>query len=218
MRLALKFLICKFVSVANLQNLISGENMFRKTLASLLFLGFSLYAGSVSADQKSCHHHNDHNRSHVLRDYAVLSNQVAVTDGTNVTWAPLPNAISSGISVDSLGRITLPTGLYLVEYTVRLSRTPVSDTSTVVTQLQQTVGGIPTNIAQAAVTSNTAIDGVTNSEPASQTQITGYAIIEVTSSTNNIINLAVDITGSQLSIPAASGVDANAQMFILQLK
>jgi hypothetical protein len=154
-----------------------------------------------------------------LRNYAVLSNQVAVFDGDNIPWTPASvGNTSAGITVDGAGFITLPTsGLFLVQYTVRLTRSPVNGTNGAIVQLQQTVAGVPTNITQASINSNTSIDGVDNLEPESQPQITGYALINVTSATNNVLNLAINLNGSNISIPAASGIDANAQLTILQI-
>jgi hypothetical protein len=81
------------------------------------------------------------------------------------------------------------------------------------------VAGTFTNINESTITSNTSIDGISVGIPLSQTQISGYALVNVTTSTNNVIGLAVSITPiSNLSIPAASGTDANAQLAILQLR
>lgn len=213
--------------------------MYRKFLASLLFLGCSLQSGMAVADTEafdqanidvssykhrhhhSSHHHSSSHHAHPLANFAVLSNQVAVVTGTNIPWSPLPDTISSGIVVDSTtGSITLPPfpGLFLVEYTVRITKTPFTGTAIATVQLQQTVFGIPTDIPQAAITSNTSVDRVTDVVPQSDTQITGFALIAVTSSVNNVINLLVTITGGNITIPATSGTDANAQMTILQLR
>jgi len=198
--------------------------MFNKFLASLV-LGFSLHTGLASAAMEavdpantlSSHHHESY--TYGLRNYAVVSNQVAVTTGENIPWSPASGTISSGITVDGAGNITFSkVGLYLVQYTVRLQKSPFNGTSTAVVQLQQTVSGTPENITQAAITNNVSNDGLTAAQPESQTQITGFAIVNVTSSSNNVINLAVTITGSNLAIPAASGMDANAQLTILQIQ
>ena len=200
--------------------------MLTKLFTRLFVLTFALQANVAHAnwdDQdyseieeygfevvEKSHHHN----------YAVLSNQAAVTSGENIPWSPASSTVSSRISVDGLGNITLPKkGLFLVQYTVRLTKSPFNGTATATVQLQQTVSGTPTNISEAAVTTNTSIDGLTNPQPESQTQLTGYALVNVTSTRNNVINLAVSITpSSNISIPQASGTDANAQLVILQLK
>ena len=120
--------------------------------------------------------------------------------------------------MDGSGLITLPTsGIFLVQYTVRFDKSPFNGTSTAVVQLQQTVAGVLANVTQPTVTNNNSNDGVTAAQPASQVQVSGYALITTTSSTNNTLALGVTITGSNLSVPAASGIDANAQFTILQL-
>jgi hypothetical protein len=157
-----------------------------------------------------------------ILNYAVLSNQAAVTSGNNVLWASTSNSnVSSDISINTTtGAVTLPTsGLFLVTYTVRINRTPFASTDIFTVQLQQTVAGVPTNISQAAVTSSAATDGITDPVPVSQAQVTGYALINVTSAANNALNLliTIDQPGS-ITIPATSGTDANAQMVILQIQ
>ena len=47
-------------------------------------------------------------------------------------------------------------------------------------------------------------------------QLTGYAIVNVTSATNNQIQLAITLSGAA-SLPVATNPDANANMTILQL-
>lgn len=153
-----------------------------------------------------------------VRNYAVLSNQTEVLSGDNFLWAATPASnLSSGITFDpSTGLITLPTGIFLIKYTARLN-IEVSPDSTATVQLQQTVNGTPTNISQAAITNDLEIDGFTDIYPDEQSQIVGYALIQVTSSANNAINLVFTLAGSNIFIPAASGTDANAQIAILQL-
>lgn len=204
--------------------------MLKKFLAMFLFAGFSLNAGISEIDANDYHHsghssHHHHHHSRGIRNYAVLANQSAVTTGEIIPWTSstisagaVPPAASAGdpISVDVLGNITLPIGVFLVEYTVRINKTPFDGTSTAVAQLQQTVSGVPTNIAQPAITTNTSIDGITAGVPESQTQITGVAIITVTSTSNNVIDLLVTLSGGD-TIPAATGTDANAELVIIQL-
>lgn len=160
-------------------------------------------------------------RPHPLCNYAVLSNQAAVTDDSNVLWLENnpDNIFTSGISVDtSTGNITLPRhGVFLVTYTVRITRTPFDGTSVATAQLQQTSGGIPTNISQPAVTNYTQIDGVTNTVPQTDSQIVGFAIITTDGSLNNVINLRVFLD-TNLTVPSTSGTDANAQLTIVQLR
>lgn len=152
-----------------------------------------------------------------LRNYAVLSNQAALTvdDTDTVLWAATTeNRLSSGITVDNItGDITLPTtGIFLVQYSVRLNRTPFNGDSNVTVQLLQ--AGLA---SQVAITQNNSADGVTQAEPASQTEVTGYALVIVTSSLNNTIRLDVTLPAGGATVPAATLNDANAQMTILQL-
>jgi hypothetical protein len=195
--------------------------MHKKFMTSMLVLG-SMCTGAIYAESEEnlipkLHHHH-HDQEHL--GYAVLSNQAAVTNGDNILWAPFSGGASSHIGVDGAGNITLDSpGKYIVQYTVRVTRSPFNGTAVASLQLQQTVGGVPTNINTATITNATFIDGVTNNEPQSDTQITAYAFIEVTGNGDKVINLrAVFDDESNLSIPAASGLDANAQMIILQVR
>lgn len=197
--------------------------MFKKFLPVLLLAGFSLQADMVPPELENINpmaHHSGSSSSHHhhgIRTYAAFSNQAAVITGENIPWT-INSFSSAGFSVDGTGDITLPkTGIYLVQYTVRLTRTPFDGTSTATVQLQQTVSGVPTNITQSSVTSNTSIDGITDDVPESQTQITGYALVNVTATTNNVLNLAVTLTGGGVTIPATTGLDANAELVILHL-
>lgn len=154
-----------------------------------------------------------------IGNYGVLTNQATVVSGNNILWAATPAGnLSAGIVVNtSTGNITLPTtGLFLVEYTVRFTRAPYEGTSTAIAQLQQTIAGTPTNITQSAITQNVAVDGLTFAIPQSNPLVTGWALIRVTSTANNVINLQLSYGGND-TFPVASGVDANAQMMILQL-
>ena len=201
--------------------------MINKFLGVLLLAAFSLNASTASdsltqtseESLNACYYgHKKSHRSYGLRSYALFSNQVQVLSGTNVPWSPTTDVNNSpSITVDPIGNITLPdSGTFLVQYTVRLTKTPFNGTSTATVQLQQTLSGVPTNITQSAITSNTSIDGLSSEQPSSQTQIVGYAIVQ-TGSASNVINLAVNITGGNLTIPPASGIDANAEIVILQL-
>lgn len=164
-----------------------------------------------------------------FRNYAVLSNQAAVsqsTSGNTILWnSTTNNNLSSEISVNSTtGLITLPTsGTFFIEYSVRYNRLPPlptgsPNTDTFVAQLQQTVAGVPTNITQPAITSSSYTDNVYADlgVPLFQPQITGYALITVSSAANNAIDLVVTFSGND-TMPAAIGTDANAEMVILQL-
>lgn len=151
--------------------------------------------------------------------YALLSNQPAVLSGNNILWTNTGGNTLRHIQLDTNGNIHLPHhhGVYLVQYTVRINKSPYNGTSTATVQLQQTVADVPADISQPAVIENIAVDTVTSGAPSSQTQITGYAIVHVTSSHNNVLSLLVNFTGSNMSLPATSGNDANAQISILQI-
>jgi len=184
--------------------------MFKKLLLSVLIGAYSLHAGLFTPSNTP---------AGGIRNYAVLSNQAAVTDGEKIVWSSSSNVATPHVVLHDSGDISLLIpGEYLVQYTVRLTKTPFSGTATVVTQLQQTVSGVSSNISQSAVTTNSAIDGITDSGPSSQTQITGFAVISTTSSLDNTINLTVAITGENLTIPVTTDLDANAQLMILQLR
>jgi len=152
-------------------------------------------------------------------NYAVLSNQATVATGANVLWAATPvGNISGAITLNpATGSITLPTGLFLVEYTVRFTKTPFEGTATAVAQLQQTVASVPTNITQPAITTTTSVDGISDAIPSSNDLVSGWALVTVTGATNNAINLVVSYDGND-SLPATAGVDANAQLSIVQLR
>jgi hypothetical protein len=151
--------------------------------------------------------------------YAVLSNQAAVASASSVLWAASSaTSISPGVVLNTAnGSLTLPFGTYLVQYSVRFNKTPFDGTTTATAQLQQTVAGVMTNIGQAAIVDNTAVDAVPGAlTPVSQTVFTGQAIVTVNSITNNAISLFVT-PGSDITVPAATGTDANAQLSVLQV-
>lgn len=146
-----------------------------------------------------------------LRNYAVLSGQAALTSPATVSW--IPTGLSSGISVAG-GVVTLPTtGLFLVQYTVRVTLSETTaETSTATVQVLQ--GGVP--VGQPAVTTNTGIIAVTDVGDSLQFQISGYAFINSAAAAGNTIGLLVNLTG-EFTVPVATGSDANAQMVVLQL-
>lgn len=192
--------------------------MLKKLLASLMLLTCTLQANDSKIDNDSGHSLIEKAR-HCLQ-YGVFSNQVAIDSGSNILWSPATlDSSSDCISVDNAGFITLPArrGVYLVQYTVKVSESEFAGTSSATVQLQQTNLGISTNILQPAVTSTSRIDLVTSSPPESQTQITGYAVIRVTGALDNVINLTATFTGSYFML-ATTGTDANAQIMIQQIR
>ncbi len=190
--------------------------MFKKLLASLMLLTCTLQANDLQIDNNALIE-----KARCCLQYAVFSNQAAIVSGNNVLFSPLTlDSSSAGISIDSAGNITLPArrGVYLVQYTVRVDEAPFTGTSTVTLQLQQTISGVATNILQPAVTSTFTNDLTTSTTPAQQTQLTGYAVIHVTGSSDNVINLTATITGGGVVIPSTTGLDANAQILIQQIR
>ena len=164
-----------------------------------------------------------------LRRYAVFTNQQAVGDTTvtestnNIPWDGGNLLNSPQIVVGSNGNITIQKpGIYYVQYTVRVDQdlTPPGSlplTSTATAQLMQTVNGSPMAIPQHAVIKNSSEVSTDFTEDATfETQITGWALIRVLSSSNNVISLAITLTGNS-SIPQASGDDANAEIVFLQV-
>lgn len=152
-----------------------------------------------------------------LNYYAAFANQAAVTTGSNVLFAGANELNSTHIMAEENGSICIQRpGVYFVQYTVRFSKTSFNGTSTAVAQLQQTVDGVPTNITQAAVTSNSAVDAATAGTPASQTQVTGFALVNVTSKANNDLNLAVTFDNG-FTLPATTGSDANAEIVLFKI-
>jgi hypothetical protein len=148
----------------------------------------------------------------------VLVNQAAVTNGDNVLWAETPNQnLVSGISIDNLGNVTLPNGKYLIASKVRLTRTPFDGTSVATIQLQQTLGGTATNVNQPTINTDTAVDGITDAVPQRSAFLSSSAVITVTDSTNNVINLLVSLGDAAVTIPSTSGADANAELVIQKL-
>lgn len=159
-----------------------------------------------------------------LRNYAVLAHQdfISPLDAFNAytfVWPSNLINISSGISVDNAGNITLPIqGLFLVQYTVKISLSPFNSVRSAVIQLQQTVAGTPTNIDQSAITTNSSTADTDSSiDPQRETQITGYALISTSSNQNNVLSLTVTLAGNNIKIPLATGLDANAQLMIMQI-
>lgn len=195
--------------------------MYKKFLPFFIMLGFALQAANMPAVGNSGAHH--HHRDPAadpggVYNFALFTNQAAVTTGENIPWSDSNVNNSQDIIVDVAGNVTLPrTGVFLVQYTVRINKTPFNGTSSAVVQLQQTVDDVATNITQSAITTNLAVDELTASVPESQTQITGFALIDTHGRHNNVINLNVTL-GTNLTIPAATGTDANAELLILQLQ
>lgn len=190
--------------------------MLKKLLASLMLLTCTLQANDLQNDDNAL----IEKARHCLQ-YGVFSNQVEIVSGSNILWSPATlDSSSNCLSVDNAGFITLPArpGVYLVQYTVRVTESPFTGTSTATVQLQQTNLGLSTNILQPAVTSTFRTDLVTSSTPTSQTQITGYAVIRVTGAFDNVINLTATLTGSNIFIASTTGTDANAQIMIQQIR
>jgi|JI9StandDraft_2_1071091.scaffolds.fasta_scaffold216872_1 hypothetical protein len=184
--------------------------MFKKFFTILLLTGYSLHGGLFNPSPSP--------QGSGIRNYAVLSNQAEITDGNNVLWSSPVNIATSRITVDNSGYITLQRpGTYLVQYAVKVTKSPSNGTATAVVQLQQTASGVSTNIAQPAMTTHTWIDGIDVNIPQSDSEIVGWSIVNVTSSSNNTINLAISLTGTNIEIPATTGLDANAQLLILNL-
>jgi len=147
-----------------------------------------------------------------LRNWAVFSNQEAVGNGGTVLFADASSANTAGIT-NTAGSITLPVGgIFLVMYTVRFSIAAATASGLALAQLQQTVGGTPTDISFAVI--NTFDE--TAAGTAISSQVSGYALITTTSTSNNVINLIIGLdTG--FTLPLATGTDANAQITILQM-
>jgi hypothetical protein len=150
--------------------------------------------------------------------YAVLSNQSLITGAAaNALFAATPAGnLTGGITLNSTtGVVTLPMGTFLVQYSARFARSP-GDTQSASAQLQQTVAGVAANIAQPAIVNASFVDGLIDAEPLAPYEITGDALITVTSTLDNNINLLIT-PAVNATLPAATGSDANAQLTILQL-
>lgn len=155
-----------------------------------------------------------------LRNYAVLSNQSVLVTGQTVPFAATTAGnFSTGIT-NAAGLITLPaTGVFLVQYSVRVSLDATDATALEVAtaQLQQGTALVQAPIGRAAITSNTTSIGTIETNNIFQTQISGYALVTATSAANNVISLVVTFDDGYSIPPATAGTDANAQMTILQL-
>lgn len=117
---------------------------------------------------------------------------------------------------DLTGAVTLPIGTFLVQYSVRFTRSPFAGTSVASAQLQQSAGGTLANISQPSIVQEPTIDGITEGIPSTQIVITGSAIIYVTGTSNDTVALIV--TPADNNAPTiATGSDANAQLVIQQL-
>jgi len=202
--------------------------MLKKFLPLFLFAGFSLNAyaplddanflNQESTVQAQCWNKlSDLSIKHRYH-YAVLSNQLEVLNCQNILWNFVDQSIPEDIYVDECGYIILPySGNFLVQYTVRINKSPNDGSATARVQLQQTFEGEPSNIDAPAITHNISVDTVDAAVPGSQFQITGYALIRTTSCEDNVINLKVHLSDESLTIPATSCHDANAQISIVQL-
>jgi hypothetical protein len=149
-----------------------------------------------------------------LRNWAVFSNNAEIAGNGTVPFSATPLFNNTAGITNAGGIITLPVpGIFAVIYTVRVTATPplVGD---FVATLQQGAGAIFDILNQPAI--NTVTDALTAGNSV-QNQLTGYAIITTTDTTNNQIELVV-LFDTGYTIPAAEAVgDANAQIAIFQL-
>jgi hypothetical protein len=159
-----------------------------------------------------------------LRNWAVLTNDAAVTSADNVLWAatvPLTGNTSPGISFNpATGIITLPTspsgtGLFLIQYTVRFTAGASETAAKGTAQLFQgpAAGPVTVPITQPAIVSSTE---TTVAATSTQPQVTGFALVRASSALNNGIALNITLANG-MTLPVATSPDANAEMTILQL-
>jgi hypothetical protein len=157
--------------------------------------------------------------SNQQKNFGVFANQAAlsaVTGGIVVPWDATP----LGCIPVTAGILSLPCGKYLVTYTLRLTRVPYTGTAEAQVLVYQSNGwanGAPTYAAltQPYTQTSTQIDTVTASTPSTQSIITGTVAINVTSKKTQHIYLWLSLpTVGSLTVPVATGTDANAQLVV----
>jgi hypothetical protein len=151
-----------------------------------------------------------------IGNYAVFLNSFGVNSGDYVLWADTPASnISSGISLDPVtGFITLPTGIFLIQYSVRFFMPFSSDGTGVASVFQGPAAGPLVQITPPP--SIMTIGGNTDDANQSQPLLTGYALVGVTSAANNTIGLNIQLFGG-MALFGAQG-DLNAELVVLQLR
>lgn len=155
-----------------------------------------------------------------IQNYAVLINSFGVDSGNNILWEDTPAGnLSAGITLDNTtGFITLPVGLFLVQYTVRFNIVSPATDPTGFAQLQQGPASGPLSpIAQPAISSTSAnIPDNATLNIQLQPQVTGYALVPVTSASDNTIALNI-LLFNGMRLLGAMG-EENAELVIVQLK
>lgn len=151
-----------------------------------------------------------------IGNYAVFLNSSGVDSGDYILWADTPEAnISSGITFDSAtGFITLPVGIFLIQYSVRFFL-PFSSAGTGIASLYQGPAAGPL-VQITPPPSIMTIGGNTDDVNQSQPLLTGYALVAVTSAANNTIGLNI-LTLNGMALFGAQG-DLNAELVVLQIR
>jgi hypothetical protein len=152
-----------------------------------------------------------------IGNYAVFLNSFGVNSGDFVLWGDTPASnISSGITLDAnTGYITLPApGIFLVMYSVKFNLQNSTAGTGMASVYQGPAAGPLVQITPAP--SIMGIFGVTDDANISQPLLTGYALISVTSSTNNTIGLNIQLFNG-MGLFGAQG-DLNAELVVLQLR
>lgn len=151
-----------------------------------------------------------------IGNYGVFLNSIGVDSGNFVLWTDTPvGNFSSGITFDSnTGFITLPNGIFLVQYIVKFLL-PASTTGTGMASLYQGPAAGPLiqiNPAPAIMT----ISGITDDANQTQPLLTGAALVTVNSAANNTIGLNIQLFNGMLFVGAQG--DQTAQLVIIQLR
>lgn len=151
-----------------------------------------------------------------ISNYAVLLNSFFVTSGDYALWGDTPAGnISAGITLDpTTGYVTLPTGLFLVQYTAKFYLPPSTFGSGYAILAQGPAGG-PLVLLDAPPVAIMGISGDTDDSNSSEPLVTGDALILVTSAANNTIGLNIQSYNGM--ILAGQEGDENAELVILQL-
>lgn len=151
-----------------------------------------------------------------IRNYAVLLSSETLTTAAYLLWGDTPAGnISAGITLDpTTGYITLPTGLFLVQYTAKFYLPPSSFGSGYAILAQGPAGG-PLVLLDSPPIAIMGISGDTDASNSSEPLVTGDALILVTSSANNTIALNIQLYGGMITAPSEG--DENAELVILQL-
>ncbi len=153
-----------------------------------------------------------------IQNYGVLLSSSFSTSGDGyIQWQDTPPSnLSAGITLDpSTGFITLPVGLFLVQYTVKFQLNFGNSGSGFAILAQGPAGG-PLVLLDSPPIAIMGTSGTSDGSNSQEPLVTGYALISVPSTAENTIGLNIQLFGNITLAPSQG--DENAELVILQLR